>query len=49
MEHAAKAITAGDVSFETAYFFLWLDEIVAESLMISLAMGMSLELRKGLA
>lgn len=46
-EHSAKAITAGDVPFRAADSFARHNEIVAEPLMISLGMIMSLKLREG--
>ncbi len=46
-EHAAEAIEAGDVAFGTFYYFMWRDEIVAESLMVTFVVIMCFELRRG--
>ena len=46
-EHAAEVIEAGDVAFDTSDSFMWRDEIVAESLMVTFAVIMCFELRQG--
>ena len=48
-EHAAEAIVAGDASFDASDCFIWLDEIVAESLMIALVVIMCFELGQSAA